>query len=297
MTQFVKYQHIQRIDPDNPEVEGLLNGKVTIQVKLDGTNASMGKGADGQLWYGKRSCRMGEGDDNAQFKATVSRDPKYGHFFERHPDVILYGEWLVKHTIKYYPDGSWYKFYVFDVCEQDEEGHIARYLTPDEYIPWLKDFNIEYVPVHCVLENPTIEELKDLAESVHFLTQGDDKEEGIVIKRYDYVNPYGRITWGKVVRGQFKISSRVPKVDGSIEESIVDNLLTKEFVDKEYAKIIEEEGGKASPYLIPKVIGVVFHTFIAEEIGTILKKYKMPTIDFLKLKKKIESKTKEYLGW
>ena len=59
--------------------------------------------------------------------------------------------------------------------------------------------------------------------------------EGIVIKRYDYVNPYGRITWAKVVRSAFKIAhkAKLPMDVDSIEEKIWNDLCTPEFIEKE----------------------------------------------------------------
>lgn len=297
MTTFVKYQHVCRLDPDELELKGLLDGKVTVQTKIDGTNASMGLGEDGQIWYGKRSCRMGEGDDNQGFKKTCKLRPKYELFFQKHPDVILYGEWLKKHTIEYYFSNAWDKFYVFDVCEQDAEGNL-KYLEPDVYIPWLKEFNIEYVPVFATYENPTIAQLKELTEQIHFLTDDEHFEEGIVIKRYDFVNQYGRTTWGKIVRPQFKVDARRPSDEPRVlEEKIIEEMLTEEFVKKEYAKILAENDGAFSPFMIPKTLGVVFHEFIADEMNAILKKYKKPTIDFRALSHACDIKVKRVMEW
>ena len=88
MTNWVKYQHVERLDPDNVEVQGLLNGKVYIQPKIDGTNASVWM-KDGKLHFGKRSQEMGEGDDNRGFKAKYQNDEKLMEFFKQHPDVIV----------------------------------------------------------------------------------------------------------------------------------------------------------------------------------------------------------------
>lgn len=297
MTQFIKYQHVQRLDPDNVEVQGLLDGPVYIQPKIDGTNTSVWKEADG-LHFGKRSQAMGEGDDNRGVKAKYQNDQRYIDFFNEHPDVILYGEWLVKHTISSYLADAWNKLYIFDVCKEDADGNIIEWIPYEEYSAWLSAYGIEYIPVIAYLTKPTIEGLKDYVENNHYLLPEGQIGEGIVIKRYDYVNPYGRTTWGKIVRSEFKNKSRsaFKGNEDCIEVQIVEDMFTPEFVLKEYAKI-KEIPGLDSKAIIPRTIATIPYVFITEEIGTILKKYKRPTIDFKKLCRLCESRVKEYLGW
>lgn len=297
MTQFIKYQHVERLDKDNVEVEGLLDGPVYVQPKIDGTNTSVWKEADG-LHFGKRSQAMGEGDDNRGVKAKYQNDQRYIDFFNEHPDVILYGEWLVKHTISSYLADAWNKLYIFDVCKEDADGNIIEWIPYEEYSVWLNTYGIEYVPVIAYLTKPTIEGLMDYVENNHYLLPEGQIGEGIVIKRYDYVNPYGRTTWGKIVRSEFKTKSRsaFKGNEDCIEVQIVEDMFTPEFVLKEYAKI-KEIPGLDSKTIIPRTIATIPYVFITEEIGTILKKYKRPTIDFKKLCRLCESRVKEYLGW
>ena len=297
MTQFIKYQHVERLDKDNVEVEGLLDGPVYVQPKIDGTNTSVWKEEDG-LHFGKRSQAMGEGDDNRGVKAKYQNDQRYIDFFNEHPDVILYGEWLVKHTISSYLADAWNKLYIFDVCKEDADGNIIEWIPYEEYSAWLSAYGIEYVPVIAYLTKPTIEGLKDYVENNHYLLPEGQVGEGIVIKRYDYVNPYGRTTWGKIVRSEFKTKSKsaFKGNEDCIEVQIVEDMFTPEFVLKEYAKI-KEIPGLDSKTIIPRTIATIPYVFITEEIGTILKKYKRPTIDFKKLCRLCESRVKEYLGW
>ena len=297
MTQFIKYQHVERLDKDNVEVEGLLDGPVYVQPKIDGTNTSVWKEEDG-LHFGKRSQAMGEGDDNRGVKAKYQNDQRYIDFFNEHPDVILYGEWLVKHTISSYLADAWNKLYIFDVCKEDADGNIIEWIPYEEYSAWLSAYGIEYVPVIAYLTKPTMEGLKDYVENNHYLLPEGQVGEGIVVKRYDYINPYGRTTWGKIVRGEFKTKSKsaFKGNEDCIEVQIVEDMFTPEFVLKEYAKI-KEIPGLDSNTIIPRTIATIPYVFITEEIGTILKKYKRPTIDFKKLCRLCESRVKEYLGW
>lgn len=297
MTTFQRYQHIQRLDNDNVEVQGLLDGPVYVQPKIDGTNTSVWREEDG-IHFGKRSQAMGDGDDNRGVKAKYQNDQRYIDFFNEHPDVILYGEWLVKHTISTYLADAWNKLYIFDVCREDEDGNIKEWIPYEEYSAWLDKYGIEYVPVFAYLTKPTIDALMEYVENNHYLLPENQVGEGIVIKRYDYVNPYGRTTWGKIVRSAFKAKAHAPFKgnEDSVEAQIVEDLFTPEFVLKEYAKI-KEIPGLDSKTIIPRTIATIPYVFITEEIGTILKKYKKPTIDFKKLGRLCESRVKEYLGW
>lgn len=297
MTRWVKYSHVERLDKDNVEVDGLLNGKVFVQPKIDGTNTSVWM-ENGHLCFGKRSQVMGEGDDNRGVKAKYQNDARYLEFFNQHPDVILYGEWLVKHTISSYLADAWNKLYIFDVCREDAEGNIIEWIPYETYSVWLDKLGIEYIPVMAVLENPTIEDISKLTEENHYLLPEGQIGEGVVIKRYDYVNPYGRTTWGKIVRTVFKAKAKAPFKgnEDSIEAQIIEDLFTPEFVLKEYEKI-KQLPDLNSKTIIPRTIGTIPYVFVTEEIGTILKKYKKPTINFTKLYRLCEGRIKEYLGW
>ena len=249
------------------------------------------------LHFGKRSQEMGDGDDNRGVKEKYLKDERYINLLKEHPNWTLYGEWLVPHTIKIYSATAWKILYIFDVAECDDDGIFKRWIPYDEYSPVLNGYNIEHIPVIATLTNATIDELKEIASTVNFCIEGDGVGEGIVVKRYDYVNPFGRTVWGKIVNSEFKVKSRsICKGDENImEQKIVDDMLTPEFILKEIAKIKEEE----LPYdkLIPKAIGVIPHVFISEEIMTIIKKYKKPIIDFNKLYKLIQQRVKEQMGW
>ena len=297
MTNYIRYMHVERLDPDNVEVQGLLDGKVYIQPKIDGSNASVWM-RDGKLCFGKRSQEMGAGDDNRGVKAKYQNDPRYLDFFNEHPDVILYGEWLVKHTISTYLADAWNKLYIFDVCKEDEEGNIIEWIPYETYSGWLDKYGIDYVPVIATLENPSIEEVAAYTEQNHFLLPPGQIGEGIVVKRYGYVNPYGRVTWGKVVRTVFKAKARAKYKgnDDSIESKILEDLFTPEFVQKEYEKI-KQMPDIDSKSIIPRTVQSIPYIFITEEIGLILKKYKRPTIDFNTLTRLCIERTKEYLGW
>ena len=287
-----KYQHIERLS--TVEVEGILNGTVYIYPKLDGTNAQCYLNDNGELKVGSRNRALTLVEDNQGCMAYVVSQPKFEQYLRKHPNHRLVGEYLVKNSIKDYEDDAWKKLYIFDVIEYDEEGKM-RYLTYEEYVPLLEEFDILYIPLLAKLENPTEEDVMSYVDKCTYQMKDNKPGEGIVIKRYDYVNPYGRITWAKVVRSAFKIAHKAKlhmDVD-SIEEKICNDLCTPEFIEKEYNKILNENNGVWTSKMIPKLLGIIWHTFIVEESFNMIKKYKEPKIDYRLLHKFVNDKIKE----
>ena len=139
----MKYMHVERIDKDNLEVMGLLDGNVYVQPKIDGTNTSVWY-ADGMLHFGKRTQEMGDGDDNRGVKEKYLKDERYINLLKEHPNWTLYGEWLVPHTIKTYSATAWKILYIFDVAECDDDGIFKRWIPYNEYSPVLNGYNIEH---------------------------------------------------------------------------------------------------------------------------------------------------------
>lgn len=289
--EFTKYQHIERLGTD--ATDGILDGKVYIFSKLDGTCCGIFKDADGQVRVNSRNRLLGIGNDNHGCCAYVLGNYKYSQYLEKHPNHYLYAEWLVPHTVKCYEDDAWNKLYIFDVVEYDENGN-KRYLSYEEYAPLLQEFDIEFIPVTAIKENPTIEEVTALQGDGKFLVKDGGTAEGIVIKRYDFVNKYGHTIWAKVVQKQVQLTHHLHKTitTDSIEQAIIDDLCTSMFVEKEFEKFKEENGGWNSK-LIPKFLGIIWHTFIVEECWNIIRKYKSPKIDFKLLNKLFIEKVKE----
>ena len=205
MTQFTKYMHIERYPCS--EVDGITNGKTYIFPKLDGTNSSVWLGEDGELCAGSRNNKLTEQWDNRGFLARMKMSPWCLDFLKEHPTYIIYGEYLVPHTLKDYAIGAWDKFYVFDVL--DTENH--RWLSYEEYRDLLLPAGFNVIPPLAVLNNPALddEEIQSYLNNNHYLMIDETHiGEGIVIKNYNYQNPYGRVTWAKVVTPVFKNNSR-----------------------------------------------------------------------------------------
>ncbi len=285
--QFKKYQHIERLGNEN--AEGILKGMCYIFPKIDGTNAQLWW--DGALKAGSRKRELSAENDNAGFCGWALKQEIFYRFFNKYPQLRLYGEWLVPHTLKTYKKSAWNNFYVFDVMD----GEV--YLPYENYKPLLDEFGIEYIPPICKIENPTMDRISSLLNKNTFLIE-DGVGEGIVIKNYNYKNPYGKIVWAKVVRNEFKdihLKNNLTEIKEKklIEEKIVENYITESLIEKEIAKIKNDCGWSSKQ--IPQLLSTIYHCLITEEMWDILKKMKNPTIDFKKLLFYCNNMVKEYL--
>lgn len=279
---FIKYQHIERLG--TTETAGIEEGVCYIFPKIDGTNGSIWL-EDGNIKTGSRNRELDLTADNAGFHQWVMQQENIKQFFVIHPEARLYGEWLVPHTIKTYRDEAWKKFYVFDVIDSD------KYLSYEEYSPVLERCGIDYIPAICKINNPTAEKLIEMLDkNVFLIKDGMGTGEGIIIKNYDYINRFGRVTWAKIVKNEFKdqhCKNRmfgVPelKCTAYIEEKITEKYVTESLIEKEYAKIVNDVGGWSSK-LIPRLLGVIFYCLVSEEAWNFIKDFGNPVVDFKKL--------------
>lgn len=295
MEEFKKYQHIERIDRE--EVSDLCIGECFIFPKLDGSNGSVFL-KNGKITCGSRNRSLDDGqDDNAGFREFINSNEeieKYTNFFKDNPNLIIYGEWLVPHTIKYYRDDCWRKFYIFDVCYL-KEGKTC-YLPYYEYKNLLNKYNLDFIPPLSITINPRISFLEKQLENNSFLMKEGFKGEGIVIKRYDYVNKFGHTIWGKLIRNEFKDEhykndENAIKQKNMVEEDIVEKYLTQSLLEKEKSKI-ENFNNKD----IPKFFGIIQYNLIREDLWDIIKKYNNPVIDFKFLNQLVINRCKKFLN-
>lgn len=291
----IKYMHVERLLTD--EVEDLLVGNVYVFPKIDGTN--------GVVWYdqennevkaGSRKRVLSVDNDNAGFCRYILDQPNILEYFRKYPNRILYGEWLVPHTIKTYRDECWRNFYVFDVGIMTD-GVRTEYIPYDLYTNELDEFDITYLTPLKIVKNPTIERIREIAEVNFDLLKEGNIGEGVVCKNYDFYNKYGRQTWGKLVRNAFKENHRsvmgTPTEDVlTIEEKIVNDYVTQSLVDKEFDKIRVEEGCWQSKF-IPRFLNTVYHSLITEECWNFIKEHKNPKINFKFLQQMTFAKVKE----
>jgi Fe-S cluster biosynthesis and repair protein YggX len=199
--------------------------------------------------------------------------------FNDHKHLRLFGEWLVPHFFKGYSAKAWRKFYIFDVMVFDE-----RYLPYMEYSAILSKYNVEFIPPICSIDNPSYERLVGLLDKNYYLIDdGGEPGEGIVIKNYNYRNKFGRQTWAKLVRNEFKTLHAKFQVTEltekkMVEQEIVDKYVTEALVNKEYEKIKAEDGWSSK--LIPRLLNTVYYCLITEESWNFIKDHKNPIINY-----------------
>lgn len=274
---FKKYQHIERLG--SSEVQDLLEGECYVFYKIDGTNASVWL-EDGKIKAGSRNRELTIENDNAGFCKFALESENLKLFFEKNPNVRLYGEWLVPHSLKSYKDDAWREFYVFDAMIEDD------YLSYNDYVSMLDGTGINYIPPIAICKNPTIETIYNLLEKTgQFLVKdGEGLGEGIVIKNYGYKNKYGRTTWAKVITSEFKEkhtkSMGAPVIESKelVEMKIVEEYVTEHFVEKEFNKLFGESEFDSKK--IQMMLNVIYNELIKEETYNFVRKYKNPTINF-----------------
>lgn len=282
---FQKYQHVERFG--SSEVDGIHVGTCYVFPKIDGTNASVWMGEDGKVHAGSRNRELTLENDNAGFCAAITKDENIARFLHDYPQYRLYGEWLVPHTLRTYRDDAWRKFYVFDICDVQSD-EFARYVPYDQYAPLLAEYGIEYIPPLKILTDATYTQFIQSLECNQYLIKDDEGAgEGIVIKNYSFVNRYGRQTWAKIVRSEFKErhvkTMGAPEVEyNPVEKQIAEKYISRALVQKEQAKIANEQNGWSSKF-IPRLLGQIYHCLITEETWNFLKDFKQPTIDFKQL--------------
>ena len=294
---FIKYPHLERLG--GVEVQDILIGNVTAFYKIDGTNGSIWWDEDkGRMRFGSRNRELDLQNDNAGFMNALHQDEKLMGLFRGFPELRLYGEWLVPHSLKTYREDAWRRFYVFDVYN-DEDGKFYPY---ERYQPILEEYGIEYIPPIAKMINPSVEQVISLLDKTGYLIEdGKGKGEGIVLKNYDFVNQHGRTTWAKIISNEFKeVHHKVmgaPIVLGTkfVEDEIVEEYVTEHFVLKEKAKI-ENNRGEWTNKCIPELLGRVFYELVKEETTNFIKKHKNPTINFKTLNQLTTLKVKKVIG-
>lgn len=290
---FIKYPHLERFGTD--EVDGIELGNCYIFPKIDGTNASVWIDKDQYIQAGSRNRKLALDNDNAGFMNAMAEDLEVKRFLEANPDLRLYGEWLVPHSLKTYRDSAWRNFYVFDVYHDLEE----KFLSFDDYTSLMDDYDIEVIHPISIIKNPSYENLlREMEKNTYLIDDGKGTGEGIVIKNYGYENKYGRATWAKMVTTTFKekhVKEMGPSILAGakmIEEDIVDQFVTTHLIDKTYDKIRTEREGFNSRD-IAELLGRVYHDLVSEEIWEIVKQNKNPTIHFRTLNTLTIRKIKE----
>lgn len=307
MTQYKSFVHVLRLN--RPEVEGYLNGKIYVSVKMDGTSAVMYCGDDGKVHYGSRTREVTPTNDNAGFATYCefgddAQIAALKQFVLDNPNLIVFGEWLagvdgrkLAGTIKAYLNGGFYVFAVFDVVA-------GRYLTHDEWVPMLDDVYDKLMRPIAVLDNPTEEEVDALLDKTGYDLPPDTLGEGIVLYNFDFRDDYDHPQFCKIVRSEYLDSKKSPKKRAQmnpddLESEIAKFYITDAEIGKEQNKImlaLGEDTWVSDNKHIGRLVSTVWHEFVADSLPTVIKKYHNPTINFAKLNGLSNTRVRQFLG-
>lgn len=238
-----KYKDIERLkDKYAPAFKA--GEHITITEKIDGANASIIVNEDGTL----TACsRRNELDQNNtlqgfyDFVQTLDASIVSAALTSRY---ILFGEWLVKHTIRY-PEDKMKQFYVFDVYDTETE----------QYMPW--DFTkqiAEFIGLKTVplfYDGPFIswEHIYSFVGKTEM--GGEPTGEGVVIKSQDRLdNKFsGTPEYVKIVAKEFsEVHQSKPQKDidpakvaaRQAAEDLAATIVTTRRVEKSIQKLVED---------------------------------------------------------
>lgn len=272
---FEKYMHLERLS--HPATHGILDGTCYVFEKLDGTNGSIWL-EDGQIKAGSRNRELSADADNFKFYEYVQTNPKLINFLSKFNEgTIAYGEWMVPHTIKDYPDELWDTFQIFDVKEDGEYLPYSKWWWKAELT------NVDFLrPLHSTTEL-TQETILKLASSY---------KEGIVIKNYEFINKFSQYVSAKVINPDFGTNTtkaqQVNNIDSGLSR-IVNKYLSRHLILKTRDKLQGDCVDRK------KLINMIWYDFIQEELYEIIEKEKYPTLNFKLLKSLVIFKIKKTL--
>jgi len=205
------------------------------------------------------------------------------------PNLRLYGEWLVKHTVNYRLD-AFNCFYLFDAFDCAVES----FLTPTQVVKIAEYYDVPITHTFGSYMSPTIEELEQHVGKSEFAANGVG--EGIVIKNPDFRNKYGECVYAKLVRKEFKEESAANFLPHKSEDFYweawtVEKFCTPARFQKILAKIELATNEQISDRHIGQLISTMQHDILTEEITTIAKK--APSINFNRLNKYVAERTRK----
>lgn len=217
---------------------------IQITEKVDGSNAFIAydKETD-SLICGSRKHILNENMTLDNFFEFVKRLNK--ELFKRYEGYYIYGEWNLKHLIKY-PEDKIKDFWVFDVYDINN----AKWMPQDFSQQMAKDCGLKYVPIFY--RGPFIS-WDHVQSFIGRSDMGATQGEGIVIKNQSNLNnPSSREPFTvKLVCAQYKERmNKPPKEPLSADElakreyniNLAKTVVTEARVEKLLYKMITEDG-------------------------------------------------------
>lgn len=225
-----KFMDIQRLKPIYADCFGK-GDIIQISEKIDGANAAIRYDSEtDSIVAQSRKHILDETNNLRGFYEFVQTLDKQLIKSVLGDSLILYGEWLCSHTVKY-PEDKYNKMYCYDVYDTNKE----EYLTQDKVKKIVSKLGLIYVPVFYEGEFISWEHCMSFVGQTQM--EGENGE-GIVIKNQTKLNdPNTRLPFYlKIVGEKFQETKKIgkPKV-------LNPDILKEREKDRELAKTIVTE--------------------------------------------------------
>lgn len=270
-----KYMDIERLK--DKYVEGFQKGDyIIVQEKIDGANFSIRYDEETDTiksFSRKKTLDLGNNLRGAwEWSQKLNKDLVKEVLGT---NLVLFGEWLVAHTIVYL-DNKYQNAYFYDVYNTETQ----KYLEQDKVEDIVNQLGLIYVPVFYKGEFESWEHLKQFVGRTDL---GGESGEGIVVKNMTRLNdPNTRLPfYTKIVADKFAEKKSVKKFDETKLErraklqAIVESVVTEGRVTKLVHKmvdegIIPEDWDEHDMATIAKNIGrEVYYDCVKEELETV----------------------------
>lgn len=278
MKEIKKYMSIERYG--KPCTNGVLmpGDLISITEKIDGSNASFRIDEENPLGV---SCYSRE---HLLTEGGLTLNGYWGWVKDNivpirgglNPSYIYFGEWLVKHHVRYKEE--YYKnFYMFSIWDTENN----QYLSDDIVIFEAERLGLKTVPYIYRGEFISFEHLMGLVGKSD-MSYDPDEGEGIVVKNVSYFNQYGRQVFVKLVSQKFAEvqTQKLPKnpnIDIGLRTTLM-TVLTKPRLDKLIHKLVDDEllnedYGTKDMGTILKGLGSRVYEDIMKEEGDLFEEY------------------------
>jgi hypothetical protein len=276
-TTFKRYPKIHRLGKE--ETAGILIGTVHVEEKIDGANAQIWM-SDGKILCGSRNNTLTADVDNPKegdnmfngFVEWVAKSEAVRRLFTEHPEMRLYGEWLVRHTI-HYSETAYKQFYLFDITIVSDE-EVEEFLPKAVVRQVGKMYGFNMPTYHGEFYNPEVDALMEFVGKSTIGPEG----EGVVLKNHDFIDAFGNRTYAKIVTENFKENNAVTfggnnkHAEAYSEMYVVNKYMTLGRVEKIMNKVQPEINEKLDLKHIPRISNSAYYDMLTEEIWEIQSK-------------------------
>lgn len=262
MKHFVDIERVREVDEElkaNNCQRFTVGDHIVIQTKIDGANSSA-TWEDGEVKCFSRKNELNPTNTLRGFWNYIQELNKA--MFEANPNYIVFGEWLVKHTIIYNSD-MYNQWYVYDIYDKVLQSYLPQTIVEEFCSMW----NLNYIET---LYNGEFKSWEHAREFLNASKIYGDKQEGIVIKNQEHLFGYevedGRQpSYIKIVNSDFsetkqknheqKVQDPQKLKEKARAEEIMSTIITEARVRKEINKMIDE--GILPEKILSKDMGII----------------------------------------